>query len=94
MQAAARELLNDSAKFNTWCEQKFAEADTDGNGTIEIGEFEAAYLKFASQYGITPTPTSEQARALFTELDIDGSNAIDRTEFQAYMQKVLQSVAN
>ncbi len=91
---AARDLLNDTAKFDAWCEHQFTLADTDGNGTIEIGEFEASYLSLSQEFGVNPLPTSDQARALFAELDIDHSNAIDRSEFKAYMQRVLNSIAN
>ena len=62
----------------------FARVDTDGSGTIDVGEFMVAVRNYC---GIGSDLVSDvDLRGLFQEVDADGSGEIDADEFGEFLQ--------
>lgn len=59
-------------------EQLFKDADTDGNGEIDLNEFKALLVKLGT------TVSDEEAHSEFTKVDGNGNGLIDFSEFAAW----------
>eukprot|EP00756_Hemistasia_phaeocysticola_P065423 Hpha_TRINITY_DN8545_c0_g1::TRINITY_DN8545_c0_g1_i1::g.146644::m.146644 len=63
-----------------FCQRLFAEYDTDGSGTIDVGELGDVMR------GMGAVMTPEQVRDLFEQVDVDGSNEVS---FQEFLQLIM-----
>jgi len=62
--------------------QKFQDTDTDGNKTVDIGE----WLKLTKE--IFPKMNEQESKLLFRQIDVSDSKEISFAEFDAWIVKI------
>ncbi|CAI2382710.1 unnamed protein product [Moneuplotes crassus] len=81
-------ILGDEAKLQEVVDHCFQEADANGDGTIDVQEFEA-HMKMVYEDISIPTPTQENMETYMSTLDINSDGKLDKDEFKKYVVDML-----
>ena len=83
------QILNDDAKLQEVVDFCFKDADADGNGTIDVSEFESHLKMVYEDIGI-PVPTGDNLTSYMESLDVNKDGKLDKGEFKKYVIDMLQ----
>ena len=75
--------------FQAMRQQVFSQADTSGNGALDIAEFKS--LAAHAPSGKAP-PGMQDPESFFKTADADGDGELQQTELQAGMERAMQSM--
>ena len=85
----AQELLDDDEKLTAASNAVFDQVDYDHSGLINLEELTKAMRSAAVQNGI-PSPTDEQVKSMFDELDTTNDGYVDKPEFKAFVRDMIE----
>uniref|UniRef100_A0A7S0YSG9 EF-hand domain-containing protein n=1 Tax=Polytomella parva TaxID=51329 RepID=A0A7S0YSG9_9CHLO len=82
-------ILTDEEAFNRVLKSIFDTIDLDENGTIETSELERFISCLSSKMHVS-TPTSQQIQFIFSHLDLNSDNVVQKEELAIFVKHMLQ----
>lgn len=84
-----RQILDDDGLLHMFTKSGFDEMDQDGSGYIDRAELSDLLNKAARDFG-ERTPTDDEVRAEFAQLDTNQDERITYDEFTVLMERMLK----
>ena len=86
-----QDILTDDEKLMKFVDQHFDAADADGSGEIDRKELKKCFTAMATEVGDSK-PTDNQITKSMENLDTDGDNKVNKSEFKQVSQDYLSNL--
>ena len=86
-----QEILDDEEKLQQVSDKSFNKYDTDNSGYIEAKEFHKIINDLYKKLG-QPLPKKSEISKMLGELDDNGDQRLDKSEFKEHTRDILQSM--